>query len=423
MPLIKGKSQKSFVKNLKTELEHGKPQKQALAIAYSMQRRKKAKGGYIKGVHREDTSHGKGVSSAGQQARNPLPRPQQVAKQAHLQKLLELREMPNPKLKGLADGGEATQQAQESMRKAFKFADGGSPAIPVLSASQAPPIKPIASNIRPLRAHGGEMEDHCPHCGHGYADGGQVPEKKSFVEKIKEGFSSAPSPYENLAKHGISASDMSEGAKKYKTSSYSEGGRVYDPGALLDEDKILNELHKEEPAMDDMYQLRPTQFNKEHIAKNSAASHEDSRKLGQHGMHEQGPVPCAYENEDDVVDRIMKKRSQDFSGEARLAHGGYLQEKEMYPHAKGKMFDVSNKYSEGGKVANQEHGKNDEDLAGFSPNEFDDLVLRDDLESHYGDDDNSGDALGNSGEDERRRDIVARIMASRRKKDKLPRPA
>ena len=41
MPLIKGKSQKSFVKNLKTEMEHGKPQKQALAIAYSVMRKAK----------------------------------------------------------------------------------------------------------------------------------------------------------------------------------------------------------------------------------------------------------------------------------------------------------------------------------------------------------------------------------------------
>jgi len=41
MPLIKGKSEKAFKKNIETEMHHGKPQKQALAIAYSMKRRAK----------------------------------------------------------------------------------------------------------------------------------------------------------------------------------------------------------------------------------------------------------------------------------------------------------------------------------------------------------------------------------------------
>lgn len=43
MPLQKSSSKKAFTKNLKTELKAGKPKKQALAIAYDVQRR--AKGG------------------------------------------------------------------------------------------------------------------------------------------------------------------------------------------------------------------------------------------------------------------------------------------------------------------------------------------------------------------------------------------
>lgn len=39
MPLNKSKSKKSFVSNIKEEIKAGKPQKQAVAIAYSVKRR------------------------------------------------------------------------------------------------------------------------------------------------------------------------------------------------------------------------------------------------------------------------------------------------------------------------------------------------------------------------------------------------
>jgi hypothetical protein len=43
MPLSKGTSSKSFSKNVRTEMNAGKPQKQALAIAYSVKRRNSSK--------------------------------------------------------------------------------------------------------------------------------------------------------------------------------------------------------------------------------------------------------------------------------------------------------------------------------------------------------------------------------------------
>ncbi len=39
MPLSTGKTKEAFAKNVKTEMGAGKPQKQAVAIAYSQQRR------------------------------------------------------------------------------------------------------------------------------------------------------------------------------------------------------------------------------------------------------------------------------------------------------------------------------------------------------------------------------------------------
>ena len=41
MPLSKGKSEKSFEKNIKTEIKAGKPPKQAVAIAYAERGEKK----------------------------------------------------------------------------------------------------------------------------------------------------------------------------------------------------------------------------------------------------------------------------------------------------------------------------------------------------------------------------------------------
>jgi hypothetical protein len=43
MPLKKGYSKKSVAKNIRTEMKHGKPQKQAVAIALAVARKAKRK--------------------------------------------------------------------------------------------------------------------------------------------------------------------------------------------------------------------------------------------------------------------------------------------------------------------------------------------------------------------------------------------
>ena len=103
----------------------------------------------------------------------------------------------------------------------------------------------------------------------------------------------------------------------------------------------------------------------------------------------------------------------DVHGADMMEHGGDVVDRIMHKGMKH--------MSEGGRVANQEHGEDDNDLADFSPNEFDDLVLRDDLEQHYTGE-NSGDEIGDEREYADRHDIVSRVMRSQRQKDRMPIP-
>lgn len=111
MPLLRGKSKKAFSHNVKTEMEHGHPQKQALAIAYSMKRRGKAYGGYAeggetgyeKGINRqaypEDfqvENKERGTSRAGHDARFKEKTGNELAKAEHRRVLSEMRSMKGP---------------------------------------------------------------------------------------------------------------------------------------------------------------------------------------------------------------------------------------------------------------------------------------------------------------------------------------
>lgn len=165
---------------------------------------------------------------------------------------------------------------------------------------------------------------------------------------------------------------------------------------------------------------------------NSMAMKEDDRRLGEHGMYEQGPygvppnsTPNPSKNPpffaDDLYDRDSDKEA------SMMAEGGQITDNYQ---SKDHMLDMVGRimkqrqqhFSEGGKVANG--GEDDfEQMADSRPNNFDDLSLRDDLRSTYGEDDNAGDSLGNDREDMDRADIVSRIMRQRKMKQHNPRPA
>lgn len=81
----------------------------------------------------------------------------------------------------------------------------------------------------------------------------------------------------------------------------------------------------------------------------------------------------------------------------------------------GKIMESRKGYSEGGMVANDVGVAEADKL----PAEYDDLVLRDDLEDTSG----PGNEIGDEALDEEDADVVSQIMRSRKKKDRNPRPA
>jgi len=138
MPLIHKKSPAAFKKNIKAEIHAGKPQKQAVAIAYSVKRKAEhhknghggeieecetclADGGEVKGVHepvdkeftREESKKyphaaiGARQSMAGRELEHNGD--VEKAKSEHHRVLGELRSMPKPKIQGLAHGGEVNE--------------------------------------------------------------------------------------------------------------------------------------------------------------------------------------------------------------------------------------------------------------------------------------------------------------------------
>jgi hypothetical protein len=73
MPLIHKKSKKAFGENIKREMDSGKPQKQAIAIAYSVKRKaKKASGGAVQSGS-PDMNYAKGGEVSASNEKRPMP--------------------------------------------------------------------------------------------------------------------------------------------------------------------------------------------------------------------------------------------------------------------------------------------------------------------------------------------------------------
>lgn len=127
--------------------------------------------------------------------------------------------------------------------------------------------------------------------------------------------------------------------------------------------------------------------------------------------------------------KVEKERG--YYADAKERHKEVLSESRSMP--KGPLSDPK-KYAEGGDVMGDDdlvmrimkkryaQGGAVEPVADFEPNDFDEMDLEP-AEHFHETGANSGDEDGDEAEDDDRKDIVSKIMKSRKKKDKLPRPA
>lgn len=168
-----------------------------------------------------------------------------------------------------------------------------------------------------------------------------------------------------------------------------------------------------------------------------AAMMEDDRELGQHGAEEEGPYGAHMAKGGEIhPEDEMEKMGPTRVGRPNTGYGAIIavgkaeggmmdpmhgeESKEHEEDMVGRiMKQRQHMYSEGGKVANNTHSF---EYEFDEPANYDDLSRRDDLEFSYTGK-NSGDELGNMQEDHDRQDMISRIMKSRAKKDKNPRPA
>lgn len=220
----------------------------------------------------------------------------------------------------------------------------------------------VAYSMKRKKCHGGKM-----------ADGGTVqptkpqsgPVSPDEAEKFRKGA--------GFAKGGYASPEINSEGVHYAP----KGSGESDVGFMS---KHAKAMHPNNPAKNEVMETAKARHRKVLGALRAMPNPKLEAEGGMIECDESCNHPCEV-HENDMVDRIMVKRM-----------------------------------SKGGEVANEDMPEAD-----FMQNEFDDLHLRDGLEFSETDA-NSGDELGDAGEDERRKDRVMRIMM-KRTKDSNPRPA
>ena len=216
MPLIHGKSKKAFEHNIGAEMEAGKPQKQALAIAYAMKRRHKkmAQGGVVEKLM--DLSHEKEshehLPEPAEAKRHVEPMkedlPEHMGKKPHMGHVMH----ENPMLHASKEG--PLQGMLDKIKAKHMMAQGGEiePELDYLDEDQSYP-DPEHKEFDMLDPHEAKM----------MAEGGMV----ALGESLKKAFGTPEQP-----KHEESLSEKYDRIRKQNSANmmnHAHGGEIESP--------------------------------------------------------------------------------------------------------------------------------------------------------------------------------------------------
>jgi hypothetical protein len=246
MPLVQGKSKKALQKNIKTEIESGKPPKQAVAIAYSVKRKNMAKGGGLyANIHakRERIKEG-----SGEKMRKPGT---EGAPTAESFKQAE-------KTAQMSEGGEVKHVEQRETMHCEKC---GHTMMAMGGGVEEKEAAKLAGGEEVMCAHGGRAM-----CNMGcYAEGGAVQNEKLHLEhqapmdtRLKHQTMEMRKPgmvqsgVAKLAMGGNVVDEIMKGRKKMAEGGEVESDRDADP-AFADDIDLANVHYME----DDEHDLNP----------------------------------------------------------------------------------------------------------------------------------------------------------------------
>lgn len=249
------------------------------------------------------------------------------------------------------------------------------------------------------------------------ADGGSVPDPdpKNAAAMQKGAMSSGTPSWDEIKKNVSEGLGMAEGGEAYKGDRLtgSKNARMY---SAQSEQKGINTPRMPYPRSKESYGESSAGYSAKG-GLNEQAKEQHKKTL--HEMHSMKKPNLMAEGGDVRDEHDMEMLNQ--MGDEDEGAGDM---DSIHPMIQKIMMGRMKGYSEGGKVANEESGESTDEptFAKESGNEFDDLALDDDLEEHYTGA-NSGDEMGDEQENHDEHDIVMRVLKSRAKKDRMPRPA
>lgn len=289
MPLIQKKSKKAFEHNVKAEMESGKPQKQSLAIAFSVQRKPKkkkmAEGGEVKDSAKQE----------------PRPMPKEVAKDS--------KEVSHNRSQKAASQDKMTDQPermQAGKGKTFPLKHPSMAKSDAFSTKLRDEEDHLQSYAKPMFEGGAVSEeaseaDHAPKITIGDGDDMEKgPAQDEFMaDHFADGGSIDPKGVAEGARQGGSLSDAWNGLTHPK---WAEGGEVTERADELDsQEPVQNQhFHSEEEALDHASSIVAAVMSKrKKMAEGGRVDIEENGQEEPNGFYKRNEDEVLKENYDD----------------------------------------------------------------------------------------------------------------------------